>query len=95
MQVGSHIFSAATICKKFKRAAIEQQTSEDYYNGVTSASPPEMLPQWKDEIEYAEAHRQDDVTHMDMMQSKVLKRECNSLDGHVHTYKPIKSLVAS
>ncbi|KAF8868310.1 hypothetical protein CPB84DRAFT_1756485 [Gymnopilus junonius] len=49
---------AATICKKFGHAVTEQKASLEYYDGNPRC----------------EAKRHEDVTHMDVMQSKVVKR---------------------
>jgi hypothetical protein len=68
-------FIASTVCKKYKRAVIEQKTSSEYYDAFTRSCPQDKIPEWTRDIEAAEAGRDGDPTVMDTMKTKVKKRE--------------------
>ncbi|KAF8956034.1 hypothetical protein BDZ97DRAFT_1672276, partial [Flammula alnicola] len=64
---------ASTVTKKYFRAVKEQQSSQDYYDGLTEAAPTELIPEWTEQIIAAEGRRQNNPDVMDIYQVKVKK----------------------
>lgn len=67
------LMTATTITKKYQRAKREQQTSQEYFEGISQAAPEGLIPQWTAAIEEAERNRQQDLTAMDIMRNQVPK----------------------
>ena len=65
--------AAITILKKYTRALAQEKMSKEYFDGINEASAPELVSQWKKDIEKAERKRDEDVKAMDMMQNNIAR----------------------
>jgi len=53
---------------------MEEAKVSEYFSTLTESCPPELIQEWTQKIQMAEANRQEDVTSMDYMKSIIQKR---------------------
>ena len=59
--------------KKYQCALLESQETAQYFQDLTSAAPPALIPRWTEQVKAAERKRGNDLEVMDIYQAKIPK----------------------